>query len=80
MNAGAKGVRVSCAGALTARRCRAPRLITGQGSPADAARGYRLWFFGEPDTYGLIGVKVWLFKGEILGKGIPAQVETAKDA
>ena len=24
-------------------------------------------------TYGCIGIKVWIFKGEVLAKGIPAE-------
>ena len=31
-------------------------------------------------TYGVIGVKVWLFKGEILEKGVYSQVQTEKVA
>ena len=29
-------------------------------------------------TYGCIGVKVWIFKGEVLTKGIPAEVKEEK--
>ncbi|MEA3353057.1 MAG: 30S ribosomal protein S3, partial [Campylobacterota bacterium] len=29
-------------------------------------------------TYGCIGIKVWIFKGEVLAKGIPAE-STADD-
>jgi len=32
--------------------------------------------FAEAQTqYGIIGIKVWIFKGEVLAKGIPAEVE-----
>jgi small subunit ribosomal protein S3 len=29
-------------------------------------------------TYGCIGVKVWIFKGEVLTKGIPAEAKEEK--
>jgi small subunit ribosomal protein S3 len=27
-------------------------------------------------TYGIIGIKVWIFKGEVLSKGVPVEVAT----
>ena len=35
----------------------------------------------EHTQYGVIGIKVWIFKGEVLAKGIPAEKpEAAKPA
>jgi small subunit ribosomal protein S3 len=36
--------------------------------------------FAEAATqYGIIGVKVWIFKGEVLQKGIPLEVAEKKE-
>jgi small subunit ribosomal protein S3 len=30
-------------------------------------------------TYGCVGIKVWIFKGEVLGKGIPVEKTESSD-
>ena len=66
MKAGAKGVKVSVAGRLNgAEIARTEKLATGQlplhtlRADIDYSRGV------AATTYGAIGVKVWVYKGEV---------------
>lgn len=67
MRSGAKGVRVMCAGRLGgAEMSRTERYHEGR-VPLHTLRANIDYGFSEArTTYGVIGVKVWIFKGEIL--------------
>ncbi|MCX5712398.1 MAG: 30S ribosomal protein S3 [Candidatus Omnitrophica bacterium] len=67
MQQGAKGIKVSCSGRLNGAEI-ARRETYKQGKvPLQTLRADIDYGFGEAlTTFGLIGVKVWLYKGEIL--------------
>ena len=71
MNAGAKGIRTCCAGRLNgAEMSRTETYKTGK-VPLQTFRADIDYGFSEAlTTYGLIGVKVWIYKGEIFEKDI----------
>lgn len=77
--AGAKGIKVSVAGRLGgAEMARTEWYLEGR-VPLHTLRAKIDYGFAEAHTtYGNIGIKVWIFKGEILQKGI--QVEKSEDA
>jgi small subunit ribosomal protein S3 len=69
MRAGAEGVKVACGGRLAgAEMARRESMSEGRiprhtlRADIDFARAEAL------TTYGRIGVKVWIFKGEVLGQ------------
>ncbi|MEF3192005.1 MAG: 30S ribosomal protein S3, partial [Campylobacterales bacterium] len=74
MKAGAKGVKIMVAGRLGgAEIARTEWYLEGR-VPLHTIRAAIDYGFAEAHTtYGVIGVKVWIFKGEILSKGIPAE-------
>jgi len=65
-NAGAKGVKILCGGRLGgAEMCRRERYAQGK-LPLHTLRADIDYGFAEAQTtYGTIGVKVWIYKGEI---------------
>jgi small subunit ribosomal protein S3 len=65
--AGAKGVKVMCSGRLGgAEMSRTERYHEGR-VPLHTLRAVIDYGFAEAKTtYGVIGVKVWIFKGEVL--------------
>ncbi len=69
MNAGAKGVKISCAGRLGgAEMSRTEKFKQGK-IPLQTFRADIDYGFAESlTTYGLIGIKVWMYKGDILDK------------
>lgn len=77
MTAGAKGIKVSCAGRLGgAEMSRTENYKQGK-IPLSTLRADIDYGFAESlTTYGLIGIKTWIYKGDILGK--PAIVPVAK--
>ncbi len=67
MKFGAKGIRVRCAGRLGGQRDEPRRDVPrGARAPAHAARGHRVRPRRGRTKVGIIGVKVWMFKGEVL--------------
>ena len=69
INAGAKGIRVSCSGRLNgAEMSRTETYKVGkvplQTFRADIDYGFMEAF----TTYGLIGIKTWIYKGDVLGR------------
>ncbi|KPK99120.1 MAG: 30S ribosomal protein S3 [Omnitrophica WOR_2 bacterium SM23_72] len=87
MNSGAKGIRVSCAGRLNGAEMSRTETYKQGKVPLQTMRADIDYGFAESlTTYGLIGVKVWLYKGDILIKkeaGVVQASETeslAKDA
>ncbi|MBD3823760.1 MAG: 30S ribosomal protein S3 [Epsilonproteobacteria bacterium] len=77
--AGAKGIKVSVSGRLGgAEMARTEWYLEGR-VPLHTLRAKVDYGFAEAHTtYGCIGVKVWIFKGEVLTKGIPAEAKEEK--
>ena len=71
---GAKGIKVSVSGRLGgAEMARTEWYLEGR-VPLHTLRARIDYGFAEAHTtYGCIGIKVWIFKGEVLAKGIPAE-------
>jgi len=76
---GAKGIKVSVAGRLGgAEMARTEWYLEGR-VPLHTLRAKIDYGFAEAHTtYGIIGVKVWIFKGEVLTKGVPIEVKEEK--
>ncbi|MFK2823378.1 30S ribosomal protein S3 [Arcobacter sp. YIC-80] len=74
LKSGAKGIKVSVSGRLGgAEMARTEWYLEGR-VPLHTLRAKIDYGFAEAHTtYGCIGIKVWIFKGEILAKGIPAE-------
>ena len=73
---GAKGIKISVSGRLGgAEMARTEWYLEGR-VPLHTLRAKIDYGFAEAHTtYGCIGVKVWIFKGEVLTKGIPAEAK-----
>lgn len=73
IKSGAKGIKVSVSGRLGgAEMARTEWYLEGR-VPLHTLRAKIDYGFAEAHTtYGVIGIKVWIFKGEVLAKGIPA--------
>ncbi len=73
MKSGAKGIKVAVAGRLGgAEMARTEWYLEGR-VPLHTLRARIDYGFAEArTTYGIIGIKVWIFKGEVLAKGLPA--------
>jgi small subunit ribosomal protein S3 len=64
---GAKGIRVGCAGRLGGAEMARSEWYREGRVPLHTLRADIDWGFAEASTaYGLIGVKVWIFNGEVL--------------
>ncbi len=76
---GAKGIKVSVAGRLGgAEMARTEWYLEGR-VPLHTLRAKIDYGFAEAHTtYGIIGIKVWIFKGEVLTKGVPVEVADEK--
>ncbi|MBI3572746.1 MAG: 30S ribosomal protein S3 [Candidatus Kerfeldbacteria bacterium] len=69
MQAGAKGVKVSVAGRLNGADIARTEVLTQGSLPLQTLRADIDYGRGEaPTTYGRIGIKVWIYKGEIFKK------------
>jgi len=67
MDSGAKGVKVSCSGRLNGAEMSRTETYKQGKVPLQTLRADIDYGFAEAlTTYGLIGVKVWVYKGEIL--------------
>lgn len=67
MNSGAQGVRISCAGRLGGAEMSRRETYKQGKVPLQTLRADIDYGFAEAlTTYGVIGVKVWVYKGEIL--------------
>jgi len=73
---GAKGIKISVSGRLGgAEMARTEWYLEGR-VPLHTLRAKIDYGFAEAHTtYGIIGIKVWIFKGEVLANGIPAEVK-----
>jgi small subunit ribosomal protein S3 len=66
---GVKGIRVSCSGRLNGAEMGRRETYKTGSVPLQTLRADIDYGFAEAlTTYGLIGVKVWIYKGDILGK------------
>jgi small subunit ribosomal protein S3 len=69
MRLGAEGIRVNCAGRLGGAEIARTEWYREGRVPLHTLRAEIDYGFSEAaTTYGIIGVKVWIFKGEILAK------------
>lgn len=72
MNAGAKGVKISCAGRLGGAEMSRVETFRQGKIPLQTLRADIDYGFAESlTTYGIIGIKSWVYKGDILGKMSP---------
>ena len=80
MRAGAKGIKVAVAGRLGgAEMARTEWYLEGR-VPLHTLRAKIDYGFAEGHTtYGVIGIKVWIFKGEVLTKGIQPERNESND-
>jgi len=80
IKAGAKGIKVSVSGRLGgAEMARTEWYLEGR-VPLHTFRAKIDYGFAEGHTtYGCIGIKVWIFRGEVLAKGVPAESTTSAD-
>ncbi len=64
---GAKGIKVSCSGRLGGAEMARTEHYSDGNIPLQTLRADIAYGFAEADTtYGKIGVKVWIYKGEVL--------------
>ncbi len=69
IQAGVKGIRVCCSGRLNGAEMSRKETYKIGKVPLQTLRADIDYGFAEAlTTYGLIGVKVWIYKGDILGK------------
>jgi small subunit ribosomal protein S3 len=67
MRSGAKGIKVQCSGRLGGAEMARTEHYSEGNVPLSTLRADIDYGFGEADTtYGKIGVKVWIYKGEVL--------------
>jgi len=69
MSAGAEGIKIACAGRLGGAEMSREETYKQGKLPLSTLRADIDYGFAESlTTYGLIGIKAWIYKGEILGK------------
>jgi small subunit ribosomal protein S3 len=79
MNAGAKGIRVCCAGRLNGAEMSRTETYKNGKVPLQTLRADIDYGFAESlTTYGLIGVKTWIYKGEILPEKKQREADTVE--
>lgn len=81
MSAGAKGIKVSCAGRLNGAEMSRTETYRQGKIPLATLRADIDYALSEAlTTYGLIGVKVWIYKGDILGKATVAKTTVSSSS
>ena len=82
MRAGAKGIKVNCSGRLGGREIAGSEHYHEGTIPLQTLRADINYGFAEAaTTFGRIGVKVWIYKGEILSQALrttPRTLDTSK--
>jgi small subunit ribosomal protein S3 len=79
MRLGAEGVKVNVGGRLNGAEIARSEWYREGRVPLHTLRADIDYGFAEArTTYGIIGVKVWVFKGEVFGDEQPAEVEASK--
>ena len=73
---GVKGIKISCSGRLGGAEMSRCELVREGRVPLHTLRADVDYALAEAKTtYGIIGIKVWIFKGEVLSKkDVPAEV------
>ena len=66
--AGVKGVKVMCSGRINNAEIARSEVLHYGSIPLQTLRADIDYGFAEATIYGRLGVKVWIYKGEILGK------------
>lgn len=77
--AGVKGVKVMCSGRINNAEIARSETLHYGSIPLQTLRADIDYGFAEATIYGRLGVKVWIYKGEILGKVNLAKVQGGKD-
>ena len=68
---GAKGIKVSCSGRLGGNEIARTEWLRDGSIPSHTLRADIDYGFAEAlTTYGIIGVKVWIYKGELMAKDV----------
>ena len=68
---GAGGVRINCAGRLGGAEIARTEWLREGSIPSHTLRADIDYGFAEAlTTYGIIGVKVWIYKGELMAKDV----------
>ena len=81
MNSGAKGIRVSCSGRLNGAEMSRTETYKVGKVPLQTLRADIDYGFAESlTTYGLIGIKSWIYKGDILIKKNTPEVKQEETA
>lgn len=79
LRAGAKGIKIAVAGRLNGAEMARTEWYREGRVPLHTLRAKIDYGFAESHTtYGIIGVKVWIFKGEVLSKGVPVEAPEEK--
>lgn len=79
MRLGALGVKINVAGRLNGAEIARAEWYREGRVPLHTLRADIDYGFAEAETtYGIIGVKVWIFKGEVIGKQENTEAEAAK--
>jgi small subunit ribosomal protein S3 len=79
LRSGALGIKISVSGRLGGSEIARTEWYREGRVPLQTFRADIDYALGEAyTTYGVIGVKVWIFKGEILGDKMAAQTETTE--
>jgi small subunit ribosomal protein S3 len=74
MRAGAKGVMIMCGGRLSGAEMARRESVSEGRIPRHTLRADIDFARAEAlTTYGRIGVKVWIYKGEVIGRGEQAE-------
>jgi len=81
MRLGAQGIRINCSGRLGGSEIARMEWYREGRVPLHTLRANVDFGYGTAKTtYGTCGVKVWVFKGEILKKEKPVEIVAANDA
>jgi len=81
MRLGAQGIRINVAGRLNGAEIARTEWYREGRVPLHTLRADIDYGVAEAKTtYGIIGVKVWIFKGEVIGAKEEAEIESAKAA
>lgn len=81
MKSGAKGIKVKVSGRLAGVEMARTEWYMEGRVPLHTLRAKIDYGFAEAaTTYGIIGVKIWIFKGEVLQKGIQAERDDSRDS
>lgn len=78
--AGVKGVKIMCSGRINNAEIARSETLHFGSIPLQTLRADIDYGFAESTIYGRLGVKVWIYKGEILGKvNLAKQSQGGKD-